>query len=384
MVMERPSSEEVLSDWESGISGPNSTAAEATAERRSPVGCGELTAVGEDERIHQIIREKLLAGGSRRLGRMSMTKKAKVQAFEIFSSDSIPPPGRRELVGRLDLGSRHHHGLIPFTALLSPLAKCLPLCTMRLMFADKYRDHRVGSYQTYGFYKGPTVFDFGHGLSYTNFTHTIVFGPPVTIHLCPKENHSCNAFECDPIAVHDSSFYLHVKIKNAGERVASLLVHSATLRTCLAKKFKNDSGFSKEYFTQENSSNVPILEELAHNRRFLNAGFPKSWAIITPKDEYEVQAIILCAKRHGIQIRIRSRGHDYEGLPYTERRVKSGNDFLLLDLKLMRKVSVDVKEKSVWVEYGATIGELYFAIAKSIRTLGFPAGVSPMLELASY
>ncbi|VFQ98199.1 unnamed protein product [Cuscuta campestris] len=71
---------------------------------------------------------------------------------------------------------------------------------------------------------------------------------------------------------------------------ASLHVHSATLRTCLARKLKHASEFSKEYFTQGNSSYVPILEELAHNGRFLNTGFPKPWAIITPKDEYEVQA----------------------------------------------------------------------------------------------
>ncbi|VFQ76538.1 unnamed protein product [Cuscuta campestris] len=93
-VMERPTSEELLSDCESGISGPNSTAAEATkTERRSPVECGELTTVGEEERIHQIIREKLLAGGAlsasieavRANAFSSMTKKAKLQAFEIFA-----------------------------------------------------------------------------------------------------------------------------------------------------------------------------------------------------------------------------------------------------------------------------------------------------------
>ncbi|KAI9197614.1 hypothetical protein LWI28_001605 [Acer negundo] len=53
------------------------------------------------------------------------------------------------------------------------------------------------------------------------------------------------------------------------------------------------------------------------NRRFLTSETPIPLAITAAKDESHVQATVLCAKYSGLEIRIRSGGHDYEGLSYT-------------------------------------------------------------------
>ncbi|XVF50800.1 hypothetical protein PTKIN_Ptkin04bG0132500 [Pterospermum kingtungense] len=53
---------------------------------------------------------------------------------------------------------------------------------------------------------------------------------------------------------------------------------------------------------------------------------------------------------HGLQIRIRSGGHDFEGLSYV-----SQVPFVILHLFHFRAVKVDTKNKVAWVESGATL-----------------------------
>jgi FAD/FMN-containing dehydrogenase len=43
----------------------------------------------------------------------------------------------------------------------------------------------------------------------------------------------------------------------------------------------------------------------------------------------------------------------------------------------MRTVTVDVANKTAWIQTGATLGEVYYGIAEKSRTLAFPAGVCP-------
>lgn len=88
---------------------------------------------------------------------------------------------------------------------------------------------------------------------------------------------------------------------------------------------------------------------------------------------------MICGKRYGLQVRVRSGGHDYEGLSYT-----SNNPFVVLDLVNLRKVSVDVEDQTAWVEAGATVGELYYQIANKSGTLGFPAGTCPTIGVGGH
>ena len=75
---------------------------------------------------------------------------------------------------------------------------------------------------------------------------------------------------------------------------------------------------------------------------------------------------IICSQRHGLQIRTRSGGHDYEGLSYAAEV-----PFVILDLFNLQQITIDV----AWVQAEATLGELYYAISQKSKTLGFPAGV---------
>ncbi|KAK1614960.1 hypothetical protein QYE76_020477 [Lolium multiflorum] len=97
--------------------------------------------------------------------------------------------------------------------------------------------------------------------------------------------------------------------------------------------------------------------------------------IVTPTDAQHVQAAVLCGRRHGVRLRVRSGGHDYEGLSY--RSPRPNEVFGVLDLANLRSVSVNRSESTAWVESGATLGELYYAIAKNNSELAFPAGECP-------
>ena len=49
--------------------------------------------------------------------------------------------------------------------------------------------------------------------------------------------------------------------------------------------------------------------------------------------------------------------------------------FVVLDLIDLRDVTVDLANKTAWVQAGASLGEVYYRIAEKSSTLGFPAGV---------
>ncbi|KAJ1399179.1 FAD-binding, type 2 [Sesbania bispinosa] len=73
-----------------------------------------------------------------------------------------------------------------------------------------------------------------------------------------------------------------------------------------------------------------------------------------------------------MQIRIRSGGHDFEGLSYV-----SQVPYVIIDLINLREIEIDVKNRTAWVEAGATAGELYYKISQKSKTLAFPASVCP-------
>ncbi|XP_015164125.1 tetrahydrocannabinolic acid synthase-like [Solanum tuberosum] len=47
----------------------------------------------------------------------------------------------------------------------------------------------------------------------------------------------------------------------------------------------------------------------------------------------------------------------------------------MLDLSNLYKINIDLNEETVWVQTGATLGQLYYAIAKKSKVHAFPSGV---------
>ncbi|XP_073028216.1 beta-xylosidase/alpha-L-arabinofuranosidase 2-like [Primulina eburnea] len=75
--------------------------------------------------------------------------------------------------------------------------------------------------RTYRFYKGDTVFSFGDGLSYSQFSHSLVKAPQL-ISVQLQEDHECHSSTCKSInAVEDTcknvAFDIHVRVKNTGK-----------------------------------------------------------------------------------------------------------------------------------------------------------------------
>ncbi|KAH9678628.1 Berberine bridge enzyme-like 15 [Citrus sinensis] len=128
------------------------------------------------------------------------------------------------------------------------------------------------------------------------------------------------------------------------------------------------------FYTPNNSSFLSVLESSAQNLRYLVPSMPKPEFIFTPLNESHVRAAVICSRDLRIHLRIRSGGHDYEGLSYVSQ---IETPFFLLDLAKLRSIEVDINDNTAWVQAGATIGELYYRIAEKSNTQGFTAGLCP-------
>jgi hypothetical protein len=88
---------------------------------------------------------------------------------------------------------------------------------------------------------------------------------------------------------------------------------------------------------------------------------------------------VICSKNIGIQLKIRSGGHDYEGVSYI-----SDVPFVILDMFNLRSVTINLQDQTAWVESGATLGELYYSIWEKSKLHGFPAGVCPTVGVGGH
>ncbi|KAI9198625.1 hypothetical protein LWI28_019297 [Acer negundo] len=148
---------------------------------------------------------------------------------------------------------------------------------------------------------------------------------------------------------------------------------------CLQNHTSPSNPISDSIYTPNNSSFQSVLMAYVKNRRFSTAETPKPLAILTANDESHVQATVLCTKYSGLEIRIRSGGHDYEGLSYT-----SIVPFVILDMFSLRSIDTDIKNQTAWVQAGATLGELYYKISKKSKFLGFPAGICSTIGVGGH
>ncbi|KAK3212248.1 hypothetical protein Dsin_016954 [Dipteronia sinensis] len=129
---------------------------------------------------------------------------------------------------------------------------------------------------------------------------------------------------------------------------------------------------SSIFYTPNQSSFYSVLESTAQNLRFVEPSVPKPNLIFTPLTESHVQAAVICSKHLRIHMRVRSGGHDYEGLSYVS---EFETPFLLLDLVKFRSINIYIDDNSAWVQAGATLGEVYYRISEKSHVRGFPAGL---------
>ncbi|KAL0534757.1 hypothetical protein IC582_029050 [Cucumis melo] len=148
---------------------------------------------------------------------------------------------------------------------------------------------------------------------------------------------------------------------------------------CLSEHSSKRYPISKVVHTPINSSYSSVLDFSIRNLLFSKPETPKPLLIITPSHVSHIQAAVICSKSHGLQIRTRSGGHDFEGLSYV-----AYHPFIIVDLINLRSIKIDVETNTAWVESGATLGELYYRIGEKSRTLAFPGGVCPTVGVGGH
>ncbi|XP_071695114.1 berberine bridge enzyme-like 21 [Rutidosis leptorrhynchoides] len=132
-------------------------------------------------------------------------------------------------------------------------------------------------------------------------------------------------------------------------------------------------------YNPNNSSYTSTLQAYIRNQRFNTSTTPKPLIIVTPLNESHVQSTIICTKNVGINLRIRSGGHDFEGLSYV-----SYVNFILLDMSNIRSIEVNIEEETATVQVGAIVGELYYRIWEKSKVHAFPAGVCPTVGIGGH
>jgi len=151
-----------------------------------------------------------------------------------------------------------------------------------------------------------------------------------------------------------------------------------TFLHCLTQN-TTDSSISNIVFSQTNPSFSTVLRNYIRNARFNRTSTPKPLLIVTPKQPSHVQSTVICATQVNIQIKIRSGGHDYEGISYI-----SNQPFIILDMFNLRTINVDIKNEVAYIQAGATLGEVYYRISQKSKVHGFPAGVCPTVGVGGH
>lgn len=150
---------------------------------------------------------------------------------------------------------------------------------------------------------------------------------------------------------------------------------------CLSANSEFSNPLASAFYTPNNSSFSTILQSTAQNLRYLVPSAPKPEFIFLPEHEAHVQASVICSKQLGIHLRVRSGGHDYEGLSYVS---EIESPFIIVDLAKLRSIDVDIEDNSAWVQAGATIGEVYYRIYEKSNIHGFPAGLCTSLGIGGH
>ncbi|KAJ0866638.1 putative tetrahydroberberine oxidase [Helianthus annuus] len=172
-----------------------------------------------------------------------------------------------------------------------------------------------------------------------------------------------------------SLFLLFISIKSSANNITNTFID------CLNSFSEPTFPINGTIYTPDNSSFSSVFHAYIRNPVFYNSTRTKPSLIITPLHVSHIQAAVICAQLHGLQMRTRSGGHDYEGLSYLSY---SNTPFFILDLFNLRSVDVNIEQETVWVQTGATLGEVYYGIAEKSNIHGLPGGVCPTVGVGGH
>nr|KYP52028.1 Reticuline oxidase-like protein [Cajanus cajan] len=143
-----------------------------------------------------------------------------------------------------------------------------------------------------------------------------------------------------------------------------------TFLQCLTQHANSTTPLSNIVIAPTNPSFTTVLQNHIRNAALNSSTTQKPLLIVTPLAEPHVQGAVVCAKTANVQIKVRSGGHDYDGLSYT-----SDDPFIVLDMFNLSTITVDVKNEVAVAQAGATIGQVYYRIWEKSKVHGFPASV---------
>ncbi|KAL2343712.1 hypothetical protein Fmac_004997 [Flemingia macrophylla] len=152
-----------------------------------------------------------------------------------------------------------------------------------------------------------------------------------------------------------------------------------TFLQCLQSHTNQSDHVSNIVYAQTNASYTLVLRAFVRNARFSTRSTQKPLLIVTPLSEHQVQATVVCAKSIGLQIKIRSGGHDFEGVSYV-----SQVPFVILDMFNFQTVTVDVQNEVAVIQAGASLGQVYYRIWEKSNVHGFPAGACPTVGVGGH
>ncbi|KAE9591603.1 putative tetrahydroberberine oxidase [Lupinus albus] len=152
-----------------------------------------------------------------------------------------------------------------------------------------------------------------------------------------------------------------------------------TFFDCLVSQSNPSYPITSAIFTPQNTSFSSVLQAYIRNLRFNTSTTRKPDLIVTASHYTHVQAAVICGQKHNLQMKIRSGGHDYEGVSYVAEV-----PFFLLDMFNLRSIEVDIKSETAWVQAGAIVGEVYYRIAEKSKVHGFPAAVGPSVGIGGH
>ncbi|XP_068641984.1 reticuline oxidase-like [Aristolochia californica] len=139
------------------------------------------------------------------------------------------------------------------------------------------------------------------------------------------------------------------------------------------------SGEVTNFTTDHSGSGRRLFLLSIQNLRFTKPHINKPIAVIFPENVEQVATAIRCARQGSWTIRLRSGGHSFEGLSS-----HADTPFVIVDMMNMNRISIDLESETAWVEGGATIGEVYYAIATSSKNYGFPAGMCSTVGIGGH